>query len=231
MLLQEVRCTDKQFPHEALRSLGYYVKVLGQKSYNGVAILSKYPLDNNFIELEGCITSGQDARYVESDIIINKINHKVISVYIPNGYEVGSQRFVNKIVFFHKLRQRLIYLLKYEENIIIGGDFNVAPEMIDVYNPKGCVGKLLFNVEERISFRRLLNIGLIDTFREFNTEIQQFSWWDYRAGCWEHNKGMRIDHILVSPSVADRIFKCGVLDEVRGWSKPSDHAPIYINIK
>lgn len=228
ILLQEIKCTKEKFPQKELSDLGYNISIFGQKTYNGVAILSKDTLENTIVGLDG-MEDNQEARYIENTTVIKKIYHKIISVYVPNGSEVGSEKFAYKLNFFQKLYERLIYLLKHEENIIIGGDLNVAPEAIDVYDPKRSDGKLLFNIEERKYFRRLLNLGLIDTFREFNNDTQQFSWWDYRAGSWQHNKGMRIDHILVSSTVADKILKSGVLTEVRGWIKPSDHAPIYIN--
>jgi exodeoxyribonuclease-3 len=228
ILLQEIKCTEEKFPYQELSDLGYNITIFGQKTYNGVAILSKYPPEDTIKKLEG-MGENQDARYIENTIVIEKICYKIVSVYIPNGSEVGSEKFAYKLDFFQKLHDRLEYLMKYEKNIIIGGDFNVAPEEIDVYDPKRAEGKLLFNIEERKYFRKLLKIGFIDTFREFNNDVQQFSWWDYRAGSWQHNKGMRIDHILVSPAVADKITKSGVLTETRGWAKPSDHAPIYIN--
>lgn len=228
ILLQEIKCIEEKFPYEELSDLGYNIKIFGQKAYNGVAILSKYPIEDTMIGLEG-MGDNQEARYIENTIVIEKICYKIISVYVPNGSEVGSEKFKYKLNFFQKLHERLAYLIKYEENIIIGGDLNVAPEAIDVYDPKRSDGKLLFNIEERKCFRKLLNLGLIDTFRDFNNDVQQFSWWDYRAGSWQHNKGMRIDHILASPAVTDKISTSGVLTEPRGWSKPSDHAPIYIN--
>ena len=126
----------------------------------------------------------------------------------------------------------LEFIKNYDLNndiIILGGDFNVAPDEIDVYNPKQMSGRVCFHVDERKWFRKILNLGYIDSFRELNHDVQQFSWWDYRAGSWQHNKGMRIDHILVSPAVADKIARSGVLTETRGWNRPSDHAPIYIN--
>ena len=227
ILLQELKCTQEKFPYDILEDLGYNIKIFGQKTYNGVAILSKFPLEDTIIGLEG-MGNEQEARYIESTITINKICYKIISAYIPNGSELGSEKFKYKMDFFIKLKKRLLKLMNYDENLIIGADFNVAPEEIDVFNPSHSNGKLLFSTEERKSFRQLLNIGLIDTYREFNRDTQKFSWWDYRAGSWQHNKGMRIDHILVSPRVADKIINTGILAETRGWEKPSDHAPVYI---
>ena len=225
-LLQEIKCINDKFPYEELTDLGYNIEIFGQKAYNGVAILSKYPMEDVIKGLES-MGINQDARYIEVTITINRICYKVISLYVPNGNEVGSEKFKYKLDFFRNLYERLSYLRNIEKNIIIGGDFNVAPEEIDLYNPKQRYGQILFHTDERKYFRKILNLGYIDSFREFNPDIQQFSWWDYRAGSWQHNKGMRIDHILVSPSVADKITKSGVLVEARGWERSSDHAPIY----
>ena len=227
ILLQELKCTQEKFPYEQLEDLGYNIKIFGQKTYNGVAILSKFPLEDTIIGLEG-MGNEQEARYIENTITIKKTCYKIISAYVPNGSEVGSEKFMYKLNFYKKLEERLIKLINSGENLIIGADFNIAPEEIDAFNPNHSDGKLLFSTEERQSFRRLLNLGLIDTYREFNKDTQKFSWWDYRAGSWQHNKGMRIDHILASPMVADKITATGILSETRGWEKPSDHAPIYI---
>ena len=229
ILLQEIKCLSDKFPYEEFEDLGYNIKVVGQKAYNGVAILSKYPMEDIITGLDP-IEINQDARYIEATITINRICYKIISVYVPNGTEVDSEKFKYKLEFFQHLYERLNYLKSIEENVIIGGDFNVAPEGIDLYNPKERSGKLLFHIDERKCFRKLLSLGYIDSFREFNPDTQQFSWWDYRGGSWQHNKGMRIDHILVSPAVADKITQSGMLVEARGWQKPSDHTPIYIEL-
>ena len=229
LLLQETKCISARFPHEELEDLGYNIEVFGQKIYNGVAILSKYPIEDITMGLEQSKVN-QDARYIEATVAVNGTCYKIISVYVPNGGEVDSEKFRYKLEFFESLYKRLDYLKNMEKNIIVGGDFNVAPEEIDVYDPKQRCGKILFHIDERKWFRRILNLDYIDTFREFNPDVQQFSWWDYRAGSWQHNKGMRIDHILVSPAVADKITQTGVLTELRGWKKPSDHAPIYIKV-
>ena len=226
ILLQEIKCITKKFTYKEFLDLGYDIKVFGQKSYNGVGILSKFPLKNVIVGLKG-MGIEQEARYIEATINIEKICYKLISVYVPHGSDLSSKKFLYKMNFYSKLEERVSYLLKNQENLIIGGDFNVAPEEIDIYNPQEFESKLLFSIKERKSFRKLLNLGLIDTFREFNYKTQKFSWWDYRAGSWQHNKGIRIDHILASPIVADAITKAGILSEPRGWQEPSDHAPIY----
>lgn len=228
VLLQEIKCINDKFPHEEIGDLGYNIEVFGQKTYNGVAILSKSPMEDIVVGLCSAEEDNQ-ARYIEATVAIDGICHKIISVYVPNGGEIDSDKFQYKLEFLRKLYERLKYLRNTEENIIIGGDFNVAPDEIDVYNPKQMSGRVCFHIDERKWFRKILNLGYIDSFRELNHDVQQFSWWDYRAGSWQHNKGMRIDHILVSPKIMDRINQAGVLMEPRGWERASDHTPVYIS--
>ncbi|WP_323732899.1 exodeoxyribonuclease III [Candidatus Bandiella euplotis] len=227
LLLQEIKCINEKFPHDELGDLGYNIEVFGQKTYNGVAVLSKHPIEDVCIGLEQVVQE-QEARYIETTVAINGICNRIISVYVPNGAEVGSEKFKYKLEFLQRLYERLSHLKSIEENIIIGGDFNIAPEEIDVYDAKQMSGRVCFHIDERKWFRKILNLGYIDSFREFNRDMQQFSWWDYRAGSWQHNKGLRIDQILISPKLMDKITKAGVLTEPRGWERTSDHAPIYI---
>lgn len=227
LLLQETKCTDEKFPYEQLEDYGYNIIHFGQKSYNGVAILSKYSLEDLVIGFPS-IKEGQEARYLEATITIKENCFRLISVYIPQGKEPGDKKFAQKMLFYEALYERLQELINLKENIIIAGDFNVAPEDIDVYSPDKLMGKAGFHIDERKWFRKLLSLGLIDIFRELNHGVQQFSWWDYRSGGWQHNKGMRIDNILLTPHLADKIQKAGVIIETRGWQRPSDHAPTYI---
>jgi exodeoxyribonuclease-3 len=227
LLFQETKCIDKNFPSSALEDLGYNIALSGQKSYNGVAIMSKKPLEDIAIGLPGL--DNAEARYIEASVMIAGRYTRVISVYVPNGADVESEKFTYKKQFLDLLQQRLIELKKTEENIIIAGDFNVAPDDIDVYDAKKMSGHLCFHIEERTRFRKLINCGFIDSFRSFNNTLQTFSWWDYRAGGWQNNKGLRIDHILVSPAMADVLQKAEILTEPRGWQKPSDHAPISVS--
>ena len=223
LLLQETKCADSKFPYEELEDLGYNVEVFGQKAYNGVAILSKYPMEDTSMGSEE-----MEARYIETTVVIDSVCYRIISVYVPNGADVDSDKFQYKLRFLQDLCKRLACVKMTEKNVIIGGDFNIAPEEIDVYDPEQRAGKILFHIDERRYFHKILNLGYIDSFREFNPDVQQFSWWDYRGSSWQHNKGMRIDHILVSPAVADRITESGILTEPRGWERPSDHTPIFI---
>ena len=226
LLLQETKCTDENFPQALLEEYGYNLALSGQKSYNGVAIISKSRLEDITLALPGL--HKEEARYLEASTMIAGRYTRVISVYVPNGADIESEKFTYKKQFLDLLYARLQELKKTEENIIIAGDFNVAPDDIDVYDAKKMAGSLCFHLEERKRFRKLLNAGLIDSFRSFNPSKQIFSWWDYRAGGWQNNKGLRIDHILLSPAMADAVEKADILTEPRGWQKPSDHAPITI---
>ena len=227
ILLQEIKCQAEKFPFELLDEFNYNIKICGQKGYNGVAILSHSILEDVRTSLPDLHTNWSlDARYIDAFTVINKTPVRLISVYVPNGAEVGSNKFLYKLKFLRCLKAHLMTLLKTEENVILGGDINVAPEEIDVYNPKALDGTVGFHIEERKLFRAITNRGFIDIFRALNPSTQEFSWWDYRNNSYVQNKGMRIDHILVSPSVSDMISSVEIFKEVRGWQKTSDHAPV-----
>jgi exodeoxyribonuclease-3 len=233
VLLQELKCVTEKFPYQQLEHLGYNIAVNGQKSYNGVAILSKYKLEDISFDL----TEDPDnshARYIEAYISLpsNKVI-RIASVYVPNGQAVGSDKFTYKLKFFDALNLHLKKLLEYDEITVIGGDFNVAPEEIDVYDPVASEGAVCFNIEERAKFRRLLNLGYNDAFRLINPQEKQFSWWDYRAGAWQKDIGLRIDHMLISPETSDLLSKSYIEKHMRDNNvneKPSDHAPIVIEL-
>jgi exodeoxyribonuclease-3 len=229
ILLQEIKCIENNLPFLELEELGYNITVVGQKTFNGVAILSKTPIEDIVKILPGDESDPQ-ARYVECFTSINGIGYRLISVYVPNGQEVGSDKFQYKMRFFERLYNRLNELLTYDEKLIIGGDFNVAPEEIDVYNPKALEGTVGFHIDERKHFRKLLSLDLVDSFRLCHPNKQEFSWWDYRSGGWQYNRGMRIDQILVSPQVVDSLKNSGVYSEIRALEKTSDHAPIFIQL-
>ncbi|ACZ49285.1 exodeoxyribonuclease 3 [Anaplasma centrale str. Israel] len=237
-LLQETKCTDDQFPLAELESLGYKCYIHGQKSRNGVAILSKYPIigevcNTIFDSAEG-ISAAQDtgsysvteARYLECLVDCREVKIRVASVYVPNGQEVDTETFVYKLNFLRSLKARMLKLLEGEEWIVVGGDYNVAPECMDVYDAQALDGKLCFHPEERARLRAILYSGFTDAFRVLHGGKQEFSWWNYREGSWQRNRGMRIDHILLSPNAVDRLVKCDILSSIRGLESPSDHAPV-----
>ncbi|ACM49301.1 exodeoxyribonuclease III [Anaplasma marginale str. Dawn] len=237
-LLQETKCTDDQFPLAELEDLGYKCYIHGQKSRNGVAILSKYPivgeLCNTVFDAEEEIGTVQDtgsysvteARYLECLVDYQDVKVRVASVYVPNGQEVDTETFVYKLNFLRCLKARLLKLLAREDWLVIGGDYNVAPDDIDVYDAQALDGKLCFHPKERAGLREILHLGFTDAFRILHEGKQEFSWWNYREGSWQRNRGMRIDHLLLSPNAVDKLVECSILSSVRGLESPSDHAPV-----
>ena len=230
VLLQETKSTKETFPFGPLSHLGYNIEVVGQKSYNGVAILSKRPIEDVTTSLPGD-SSDEQARYIEA--VIGDV--RVASVYVPNGQEVSSEKFDYKLKFYERLHQHLQTLLGYEEAFVIGGDYNVALNDEDTYDPKSREGKILFSLPERGCLRKLFNLGLTDATRILhpaNTAQGQelYSWWDYRAGSWANNTGMRIDYLLLSPQAADRLESSQIDKDVRGKPKASDHAPVWCTL-
>lgn len=224
-LLQETKVTNDNFPAMEIEELGYNLALNGQKTYNGVAILSKYPLDDIITVLPG--EDGDDhARYIEAVATVGKETIRVVSVYVPNGQEVGSDKYAFKMRFYDRLYAHLKMLRHFDEMLVVGGDYNVAPEPIDVHDPEQWEGNILFSLSERRKLRSLLHLGLIDGFRALNPQKVQYSWWDYRANAWKANHGLRIDHLLVSPQAADRLSDCLTEESWRDGEKASDHAPV-----
>lgn len=237
VLLQELKCVEEKFPFEALFDLGYNAAVHGQKTYNGVAILSKFKIED---VVKGIPSSDDEqARYIEAVISVGGSAIRVASIYVPNGgsdlapHETleNSKKFLYKLNFFDQLRAHFSRLAEFDEIQIFGGDYNVAAEEIDIFDPKNFAGKILFHPLERQKFRSLLNLGLIDSYRVLNQKSQAFSWWDYRGGSWQHNKGVRIDYLLTSPQAADKISSVSIEDRgVRDREKASDHCPVCVTL-
>jgi exodeoxyribonuclease-3 len=230
VLLQETKTLEENFPFEPIEDLGYNIAVLGQKSYNGVAILSKSPFDEVIKGLPGDENDAQ-ARYIEAVIG----NVRVASIYVPNGRALDSEHFEYKMKFFDRLKNHAEELLKYEEAFVLGGDYNVAPEDADVYDPKAWKDKLHCSVPERNKVRALCNIGLTDANRTLHPAStsqgqEMYSWWDYRRGAWQENRGLRIDLLLLSPQAADRLDAAGIDTEPRGLPKASDHTPVWCQL-
>ena len=225
ILLQETRCTEKNFPFTLLTDLGYHVAMTGRKQYNGVALISKYPLHTVTYHLEGAT---QESRYIEASILYNKKHIKIISVYIPNGGELYSDTFIYKQHFLSVLESHIKKMRAINSYIIIGGDFNIALADIDVYSSKVMHEQLCFTIQEKIMMKHILNNGLFDTFRILNETKNIFTWWNYRSNAWYKNQGLRIDYILASPSLVDLLSRSDILLDIRGMFKPSDHAPTYI---
>jgi exodeoxyribonuclease III len=224
--LQEIKTTDEAFPADAFEGLGYNCSVYGQKSYNGVAILSRRPIEDVVRGLpEG---SGDDhARYIEAVIPSDGgMVIRVASLYAPNGNPPGTERFSYKLEWLDRLQRHARRLLSLEEPLVFMGDYNVIPDIADCHDPRSWAGDALFQPESRAALRRIMNIGLVDAFRACHAEPHRFTFWDYQAGAWVKDHGVRIDHILLSPQAADRLMSCSIERHVRGWEKPSDHVPV-----
>lgn len=229
LLLQELKCETAAFPQEIGDELGYNMAIHGQKTYNGVAVLSKHPIDEVITTLPGEEEDTQ-ARYIETVISYKEQALRVASVYVPNGADPTADKFAYKMRFFDRLHRHIDQLLRYEEMLAIGGDYNVAPEAIDVYDPKTLSGNICFHPDEHQKWRSLTHLGLTDAYRAAHPGQQGFTWWDYRGGGFDHNKGLRIDHILLSPEAADKVSASGIDTEERGKEKPSDHAPLWCEL-
>ena len=228
--LQELKTVNENFPFMEIEELGYNIAIHGQKTYNGVGILSKYPLSDIVKTIPGN-EADEQARYIEAVASVGKSAIRVASVYVPNGQEVGSDKFAYKMAFYDFLYHHFSKLLELDEMLVIGGDYNVAPYPIDVHDPASMEGTVCYHPAERAKLRSLLHLGLYDTFRLCAPDRPQYSWWDYRANSWKAGKGMRIDHLLVSPQAVDHVVGCAVLESMRDAEKASDHAPVMCTLK
>lgn len=229
VLLQELKCTDDVFPFMEIEELGYNIAVYGEKSYNGVAILSKFPLDDISKGLAGDAADTQ-ARYIEAVVNHSKMVMRVASVYVPNGSEIISDKFAYKLRFLDRLHAHIKNLLAYDEILIIGGDYNIAPTDADVHNPKVWANGVLTHDEVRSRFRKIINLGVYDAGSIAASQPLDYTWWDYRGNAFGADDGLRIDHLLLSPQASDKITNYYVKKELRGLEKPSDHAPVVIEI-
>lgn len=223
-LLQELKCVDEAFPKMEIEDLGYNLAVHGEKTYNGVAILSKFPLSDVRRGLPGDDGDTQ-ARYIEAVVNAPQV-FRVASVYVPNGQEVGSEKYQYKLKFLGRFYTHMKTLLGYEEMLVVGGDYNVAPQDIDIHNPGFWKKTVLAHQDARDGLRKTLNLGMYNALRLCHPDQPIYSWWDYRAGALERDDGLLIDHLLVSPQAADRLKDCVVHKRLRALEKPSDHAPV-----
>jgi len=225
VLLQETKVQDDIFPAMEIEELGYNLALNGQKTYNGVAILAKRPIQVETRRLPGDENDGE-ARYIEA--IVDAV--RVASVYVPQGTDAAGPRFAFKLQYFARLREHIRALLAFEEPFVIGGDWNVAPEPEDVWDAAALDGTLCYHPDERRQFRTILHLGVIDAFRALNAGGHQYSWWDYRGGGWQRDQGMRIDHLILSPQAADRLQASGIDKAPRAKEKASDHTPVWCEI-
>jgi exodeoxyribonuclease-3 len=220
--LQETKTADDAFPRAEIEELGYHVVYSGQKTYNGVAIVSR--LDP---EPQDIILDLPDFEDHQRRVLGATYGHvRLLNLYVPNGSEVGSDKYEYKLEWLNKLADYVGQQLKKHKKLVLVGDFNIAPEDRDVYDPEAWEGAVLCSEPEREAFRKLLDLGLVDTFRLFEQEEKAFSWWDYRAAAFRRNMGLRIDHILAS-SALKQVCESSIIDkEPRKWERPSDHAPV-----
>ena len=222
--LQEIKCEDARFPRLEFESLGYNVETYGQKSYNGVAILSKHRIEEFIRGIPGL--DHEHARYIEAVIAAPGGPVRVASIYAPNGNPVGTEKFQFKLAFMEALGAHLRALLKQEERFVIAGDYNVIPREVDCHDPAAWTGDALFQPETRAAYRALQNLGLSDAYMQADGAAHKYTFWDYQAGAWQKDHGIRIDHLLLSPQAADKLGNVEIFKQARGLEKASDHVPI-----
>jgi exodeoxyribonuclease-3 len=227
--LQEIKCQDDAFPREPLEALGYNVAVHGQKTFNGVALLSKLPFDE---VAPGLIGDGADvqARFLEALVSTKTGVVRVVSLYLPNGNPAPGEKYDYKLKWMDRLAAFTHERMKLEEPLVLAGDYNVIPAAADARRPEVWVNDALFLPQTRERFRSLLNLGLTDAIRAVNDDPRLYTFWDYQAGAWQKDDGIRIDHLLLSPQAADRLRNAGIDKHVRSWDKPSDHVPVWIDL-
>lgn len=226
-LLQELKTVEEGFPRFEIEALGYEAAVHGQKSYNGVAILSKFPIENVTRGLPG--NDGDDqARYIEATIG----GIRLASLYLPNGNPVDSEKFPYKLAWMDRLHAHIRdTLLPSEQPIVLGGDYNICPSDEDTHDPVAFADDALCRVESRGRFRATVNLGLTDAWRALHRgEPKGYSYWDYQRGAWQRDEGLRIDHLLLSPQAADRLEACEIDRIPRGKEKASDHTPVWCEL-
>jgi len=228
-LLQEIKTVDDGFPAMEIEERGYNCAVHGQKSYNGVAILSKHPLEDVVCGLPGN-TDDDQARYIEAWVDAGDRGARVASIYLPNGNPAPGDKYDYKLRWMDCLAAHASDLLKSEEPVVLGGDYNVIPTDGDVHNPDAWADDALFRPETRAKFRTLLNLGYTEAWRSLHAETHVYSFWDYQGGAWQKDNGIRIDHLLLSPQAADRLTACEIDKGPRGKQKASDHTPVWCEI-
>ena len=228
VVLQEIKTVDESFPREAIEDMGYNVETHGQKGFNGVAILSKYPLEDVTRGLPGD-ESDEQARWIEATVVATR-PVRVCGLYLPNGNPAPGPKYDYKLAWMQRLEARARHLLTLEDPAVLAGDYNVIPEPRDAKRPEAWVKDALFLPETRGAFRKLLALGYTDAFRARNQSAGQYTFWDYQAGAWNRDDGIRIDHMLLTPQAADLLSDCRIDKQVRAGDKPSDHVPIWIEL-
>lgn len=228
-LLQEIKSVDEGFPREMFEDRGYNVETHGQKSFNGVAILSKLPLEDITRGLPGD-DSDEQARWIEATVTGQSQSVRLCGLYLPNGNPVPGPKYDYKLAWMARMQTRVEALLAQEMPLVFAGDYNVIPQDEDAAKPDSWRQDALALPQSRAAFRKLLNLGLTEAIRARNAAHGLYSFWDYQAGAWDRNNGIRIDHLLLSPQAADLLQDAGIDKQVRGREKPSDHVPVWIEL-
>jgi len=229
VVLQELKAQEPQFPRLEVEATGYKVEMVGQKGFNGVALLSLHPVEITARALPDP-ADDEPARYIEGRVQTPHGPLTVGGLYLPNGNPIGTEKFAYKIAWMDRLAQRARALLQREEMFVLGGDYNVCPTDMDVYSPTAFAGDALCQPQSRAALRTLLNMGLTDAVRVFNADAPQYTYWDYQGGAWQKDNGLRIDHLLLSPQAADRLTAAGIDRAERGKTEPSDHVPVWCEL-
>lgn len=220
LAIQETKLVDQNFPIEEINDAGYQAVYSGQKTYNGVAILSKTPATDVITDIPGLDdTQRRLLAATFGDI-------RIVNVYVPNGQSVGSEKYQYKLDWLSKLTAYISDQLKHYPQLVLLGDFNIAPDDRDVHDPEQWEGQILCSKAERAAFQEIRNAGLVDTYRLFEREEKEYSWWDYRMAGFRRNLGLRIDLILASEKLRESCLSCNIDKEPRKWERPSDHAPV-----
>jgi exodeoxyribonuclease-3 len=230
LCLQELKLTEDRFPLMELQAAGYaHCAVLGQKTYNGVAILSRHPLTDVVRNVEGF--ADEHSRLITATVDSPAGRIRVVNGYFVNGQAPGTDKFEYKMSWLRGLRDYMRTQVDSHERVVLLGDFNIAPEDRDSWDPEGLRGTILHTPEERGHFRKLIELGLVDSFRLFEQPEKSFSWWDYRMLGYQKNRGLRIDHILVSEGMKPAVESCSIDRTPRKWKQPSDHAPVTVQVR
>lgn len=227
-LLQEIKTVDERFPREPIEELGYNVATHGQKNFNGVAILSKFPLEDVVRGLPG--DQGDDqARWIEATVV-GKTAIRICNLYLPNGNPAPGPKYDYKLGWMERMKCRAEELIGSEQAALMAGDYNVIPSPDDAYEPEAWENDALYLAETRAAWRRIGNLGFTDAFRAKNPEPMNYTFWDFQRGAWQKNEGIRIDHFLLTPQCADLLKDCQIDKYMRGKPKPSDHVPIWVKL-
>jgi exodeoxyribonuclease-3 len=229
LCLQEIKTVDEAFPAAPVEELGYNVAVHGQKGFHGVALLSKYPIEDVRKGLPP-VDGDTQARFISGLIAAPEGVVRVASAYMPNGNPIGSDKFSYKLAWLERLTDWTRAELEHEEPLVIAGDYNIIPAPIDAKYPDSWVTDALYTPEAKAAFRKYAALGLTDALRAVNDGGGIYTFWDYQAGAWQRNNGIRIDHIMLSPEAADRLRQAGIDRHVRTWEKPSDHVPVWVEM-